>query len=119
MVQLIPTLRRLKPTQVNLGRYELWYSERRPFFTEGAELFNSDIQIFYSRRIGRALPDGSRVPILGEAKLPLRSPGPEISGLSALCGAKVQRAGIEPQSNYSAVSFRLTDTMQSGMVCST
>ena len=37
--------------QLNLTPYELFYSERRQFFTEGTELFNR-AGIFYSRRIG-------------------------------------------------------------------
>ena len=56
------------PYTVNLGKYELWLQERRPFFVEAAENFgttSSNLQLFYSRRIGRPLPDGSAVPILG------------------------------------------------------
>jgi hypothetical protein len=40
--------------QLNLTPYELYYSEKRQFFTEGTELFQRG-DIFYSRRIG-ALP---------------------------------------------------------------
>jgi hypothetical protein len=36
---------------VNLSAYEQQYSEKRPFFTEGMELFSKG-DIFYSRRIG-------------------------------------------------------------------
>ena len=36
---------------VNLSPFETYYSERRPFFTEGTELFNKN-GVFYSRRIG-------------------------------------------------------------------
>ena len=37
--------------------------ERRPFFVEGSEMFETPIQLFYSRRIGRnpgyfSIPDG-------------------------------------------------------------
>ena len=35
----------------NLGPFEVQYEERRPFFTEGLELF-SRAELFYSRRIG-------------------------------------------------------------------
>jgi hypothetical protein len=35
---------------VNL-RYELYFDEKRPFFLEGADIFSSDIEVFYSRRI--------------------------------------------------------------------
>lgn len=37
--------------ELNLSPYELYYDERRSFFTEGTELF-SRANIFYSRRIG-------------------------------------------------------------------
>ncbi len=36
---------------LNLSPYETYYSEKRPFFTEGTELFNKG-GIFYSRRVG-------------------------------------------------------------------
>ncbi|HEY0678242.1 MAG TPA: DUF5916 domain-containing protein [Chitinophagaceae bacterium] len=36
----------------NISPYELQFTENRPFFTEGTELFNK-AGIFYSRRIGR------------------------------------------------------------------
>lgn len=35
----------------NLSPFEIYYAERRPFFTEGVELFNR-ANLFYSRRIG-------------------------------------------------------------------
>ncbi len=37
--------------QLNLSPYELYYAERRQFFTEGVELFDRG-DVFYSRRIG-------------------------------------------------------------------
>jgi hypothetical protein len=42
--------------QLNLGPFELFFEERRPFFTEGVEIFNRG-GIFYSRRVG-ATPEG-------------------------------------------------------------
>lgn len=38
--------------QINLTRYELNYPEKRLFFQEGNELFNTRIRNFYSRRVG-------------------------------------------------------------------
>src|SRR5262249_4686231 len=48
------------PAFVNLSAFEQFLSERRPFFVEGASIFNfnSPVQLFYSRRIGRP-PQGS------------------------------------------------------------
>ena len=47
------------PAFVNLSAFEQFLSERRPFFVEGSDIFNfnSNAQLFYSRRIGRA-PQG-------------------------------------------------------------
>jgi hypothetical protein len=54
----------LDPAFVNLGAFEVFLPERRPFFIEGGEIFNfgrlaanntaGGGQLFYSRRIGRA-----------------------------------------------------------------
>jgi hypothetical protein len=46
------------PEIVNLGVYETFFPEKRPFFVEGSEIFDftgntSGGQLFYSRRIGR------------------------------------------------------------------
>lgn len=56
------------PAQVNLSAYETFYPEQRPFFIEGASIFNFNIgvgdgdmgseSLFYSRRIGRP-PQGT------------------------------------------------------------
>ncbi|HYU43958.1 MAG TPA: DUF5916 domain-containing protein [Vicinamibacteria bacterium] len=87
------------PAVVNLTAYETFFDEKRPFFTEGAQVFShfarsgaSDYttffypepQLFYSRRIGRA-PQGRAVgdyvdtpastTILGAAKLTGRTSG--------------------------------------------
>jgi hypothetical protein len=60
------------PAVINLSAYETYYQEKRPFFIEGADLFNGfgrggvymnaninwpDPRFFYSRRIGRS-PQG-------------------------------------------------------------
>jgi len=52
------------PAVVNLSAYETFFPEKRPFFVEGANIFNigsinggpgyGNQQIFYSRRIGRS-----------------------------------------------------------------
>lgn len=82
------------PSKVNLSAFELFLDERRPFFTEGSDIFGFPIALdwtlrnnyfgddrpFYSRRVGRApegkVPDDAAfrdVPeattILGAAKL--------------------------------------------------
>lgn len=62
------------PFTFNISRYETFFSERRPFFTEGSEVFNASgrqnntgfyrpLELFYSRRIGKKLPGGNEVPL--------------------------------------------------------
>ena len=40
------------PAEVNLSAFETFFDEKRPFFREGSDLFDSEF--FYSRRIGAA-----------------------------------------------------------------
>ncbi len=51
---LIPDFGQVKTDEevLNLTPYETYYTENRPFFTEGTELFNK-CGLFYSRRIGK------------------------------------------------------------------
>jgi len=62
------------PFDFNISRYESHFDEKRPFFTEGNEVFSpsgkqrntgfySPVELFYSRRIGKLLPDGNVVPL--------------------------------------------------------
>ena len=41
------------PSELNLSVFETFQDERRPFFLEGAQEFDTPIELFYSRRIGR------------------------------------------------------------------
>ena len=38
---------------LNLSAYETYFDEKRPFFLEGSELFRTEFNMFYSRRVGR------------------------------------------------------------------
>ncbi len=38
---------------LNLSAYETFFEEKRPFFLEGVELYDTPFMLFYSRRIGR------------------------------------------------------------------
>ena len=42
------------PSVLNLSAYETFYEEKRPFFSEGANFFQHRLQLFHSRRIGKA-----------------------------------------------------------------
>lgn len=69
------------PAVLNLTVFETFFQERRPFFVEGAGIFQTPFQLFYSRRIGKqpshfGLPPGAEVvrrpestTILGAAKI--------------------------------------------------
>ncbi|MBI4722403.1 MAG: hypothetical protein HY769_05310, partial [Candidatus Stahlbacteria bacterium] len=41
------------PYTMNLSKYETYFQERRPFFIESQEVFNTPIKLFYSRRVGK------------------------------------------------------------------
>lgn len=67
------------PYNFNISRYETYYNEKRPFFTQGNEIFMASgkqnnsgfykpLELFYSRRIGRKLSDGTEVPLTFGAK---------------------------------------------------
>ena len=92
------------PAIVNLGAFETFFAERRPFFVEGSGNFSFDVDcndgqctgLFYSRRIGRApqrvapaSDDGyaaqpTSTTILGAAKLTGRLGGMTIGALTAV-----------------------------------
>ncbi len=87
------------PYSFNISRYESYFSERRPFFTEGNEIFMasgkqsntgfySPLQLFYSRRIGKKLPDGSEVPLYAGTKAFGRIGDWEYGGFLAMTGEK-------------------------------
>lgn len=113
------------PAIVNLGVYETFFEEKRPFFIEGSEIFDfgangtSGGQLFYSRRIGRAptlgppalesdMPEATT--ILGAAKLSGKPGGWSLGILEAVTAkeeARYRNATIpdgrfvvEPAANY-------------------
>jgi len=54
---------------ITISRYELFFPEKRTFFTEGANYFRTPFNLFFTRRIGERLPDGRRQPLLFGGKL--------------------------------------------------
>ncbi|MFI5170634.1 MAG: DUF5916 domain-containing protein, partial [Vicinamibacterales bacterium] len=103
------------PAVVNLTAFETFFEEKRPFFTEGSQVFlrfgrsgSSDYTsffypeplLFYSRRIGRA-PQGvasgtfldvpATTTILGAAKLVGRAHGWNVGVLEAVTGREYAR----------------------------
>lgn len=103
------------PAEVNLSAFESFFSERRPFFTEGSQIFNANgANFFYSRRIGARprgaatgdfveYPDAST--ILGAAKLTGQVAGrTSIGFLGAVTGREHAR-------QFDAASGLFTDTL--------
>jgi len=122
------------PAVVNLSAFESYFEEKRPFFVEGSGLLffggfecfacsnTAGMNVFYSRRIGRApqgtVPDGyayAETPrnarLLGAVKLTGRTPGGWQVGMleaaTAREAARVQAADgargevpVEPFTNY-------------------
>ncbi len=87
------------PFAFNISRYETYFNERRPFFTQGNEIFMPSgrdrnmgfyqpLELFYSRRIGAKLPDGSEVPLLAGTKAFGRVGEYEYGGFLAMTGGK-------------------------------
>jgi hypothetical protein len=111
------------PAVVNLSDVETFFDERRPFFVEGADIFNygeggandfwgfnwASPSFLYSRRIGRApqgeLPDDydySNVPagsnILGAAKLSGKVGSWSLGALNAVTSREHGRFSLGPRS---------------------
>jgi hypothetical protein len=119
------------PSQVNLSAFESFFSERRPFFVEGADIFSFGIglgddngeNLFYSRRIGRqpqrTLGTSAERPyvdaprqtrILGAGKLTGKVGGWSIGVLDAVTAETRTRYVIDGDSEvHSLVSEPLTN----------
>lgn len=87
------------PYDFNISRYESYFDERRPFFTEGNEVFMASgkqrnmgfyqpLELFYSRRIGKQFADGTTVPIKLGTKAFGRYKRFEYGGFLAVTGEK-------------------------------
>lgn len=112
------------PAVVNLGAFETFFQERRPFFLEGSGNFQFR-DVFYSRRIGRPPQRSAPAPeeggysnqpgnttILGAAKLTGRIgsyaigaltavTAPEYARLATASATAAGRTPVEPATSYS------------------
>lgn len=121
------------PFSFNISRYETFFNERRPFFTEGNEIFrpagrerNSGfyrpLDLFYSRRIGRILPDGSEVPLIVGTKAFGKAGEWDYGGFYALTGEQSYQIGeetaVEPQASFVSgrVKKRILDNSSVGVL---
>lgn len=87
------------PFDFNISRFESYFDERRPFFTEGNEVFQPSgrqrntgfyrpLELLYTRRIGKKLPDGNEVPLIFGSKAFGRLGEWEYGGFAAMTGEK-------------------------------
>jgi hypothetical protein len=112
------------PYAFNISRFETYFNEQRPFFTEGNEIFmaagrerNSGfyrpLELLYTRRIGKLLPDGSEVPLLVGSKATGRADDWSYGAFYAMTGEKDYLDGdvaaTEPSASY--VAFRTKKTV--------
>ncbi len=88
------------PAELNLTAFETFFPERRPFFIEGAQIFNFSYGreggLIYTRRIGAGDP------IIGAAKLSGRSDG----GLSVGVMAAATGENFDPTRYYGVTRMR-------------
>ena len=114
------------PAVLNLTVFETFFEERRPFFVEGSQMFQTPFTLFYSRRIGRqpgrfpvrtngtVVGQPKETTILGAAKLTGKTAGKTSFGIveavtareyatvkETINGEKRRRDHlIEPLTNY-------------------
>ena len=98
--------------QINLDRFTLFFPEKRPFFLENAGIFSisadgtaqtgSDVELFFSRRIGIS-PTGQTVPIIGGARVSGTVGRNASLGLLNMQTEKVQ--GVAESNNFSVARF--------------
>lgn len=117
---------------LNLSKFETFFPEKRPFFLEGSQIFDTQMGLFYSRRIGRAptggidyhdtagvvLEKSPATSILGAAKITGRTQsGMTIGVISAVTAEEFAtlidtvldlryRDQIEPLSTYNVVRLK-------------
>lgn len=98
---ILPDFAQVEADQVvlNLTTTETEYPEKRAFFLQGLDLFQTPIRMLYTRRIGEtaespALPDGATqlrpvgaAPVLGAVKLLANVGGVQFGALSAVTGS--------------------------------
>jgi hypothetical protein len=96
-------------TEINLTRFPTRFKELRPFFTERTNIFNTLLELFYSRRIG------SRGDILGGGKMTGKTGnGYEFGTLATITGKSIfsqHSAKINHQEKANFGVFRIKKDM--------
>lgn len=111
------------PFAFNISRYETYFDERRPFFTEGNEIFMASgrerssgfyrpLELFYSRRIGRILPGGVEVPLQFGTKAFGRAEEWEYGGFVSVTGEEDYSVDgerrTEPRATFASARVKRT-----------
>ena len=98
------------PFAVNLSKYALYFGEKRPFFVEGQEYFEpsgsvmaGQFELFYSRQVGKKLPDGSEVPFETGARIIGKTGKIEFGSLVCKTGRHSYEGWLGPTEEPSAV----------------
>ena len=118
--------------QVNLTRFSLFFPEKRPFFLEGAGLFEIGIPrpsfrrpppllLFYSRRIG--IEEGHAIPVIGGGKVTGKIGSYGVGLLNVLTDEFHTDESVtdpddivdEPRTNYSVLRLK-RDVLQNSSV---
>ncbi len=71
-----------------ISRFEIFFPEKRQFFTEGANYFQTPLDLFFSRRIGAPRPDGEPQRILEGGKITGKTGPWTIGALEAITQAQ-------------------------------
>ena len=105
------------PYTLNLGRYPVRLSERRPFFIEGRDIFRMSnmgdegggfdpLEIFYSRTIGKSIGNDA-VPIIGGLKLTSKSDDWNFGLFSTYTNKyKMNNVVIEPNRGFGVLKIK-------------
>jgi Domain of unknown function (DUF5916) len=88
-----------------ISRYEIFFPEKRKFFTESANYFTTPMGLFFSRRIGQVLPDGEPQRVLEGGKITGKSAVWTIGALEALTQATDYRDPVTGLSQQAPAAF--------------
>jgi hypothetical protein len=97
---------------VSSSRFEVFLPEKREFFTEGADVFRTPIQLFFSRRIGQRLSDGVEQRIAGGVRVTGQIAGFRVGLLEAVTARRAfrnpntGREEVAPAANFFVLRAR-------------
>lgn len=99
--------------KLNLTPFELYYNEKRQFFTEGTELFNK-ADIFYSRRIGGSPKFSSDIETSGNEKITYNPSETQLLNATKITGRTNKNLGIGFLNAMSLPSYAIIENNTSG-----